>query len=132
MTARADYGIREGFYLDANTKIETTAKDLGLDLGTVKTIRVIVLDANVTQAVGGTDAKIEFKDADEANEVFYTITSADLANTDENGVYLDHVRGALWEGRRNVFYSYEGGEGGEPSGAITGFSIYLDAVENVG
>lgn len=131
MGARADYALREGFFLDANTKLETTAKDVGLDLGTIKTIRVVVLDATVVQGVGGTDAKIEFKDADESNEVFYTITATDLAGVDQNGVYLDHVRGKLWEGRRNVFYAYEAGEGGEPSASITGFSVYLDAVENV-
>lgn len=134
MGARADYSRREGFFLDNNTKLETTAKDLGLDLGTIKTIRVIVLDAVVTQAAGGgTNAKIEFKDADDGNAVFFTITSADLANLDENGVYLDHVRGALWEGRRNVFYTYTVGTAasGQTAGAITGFSVYLDAVENV-
>lgn len=131
MGARADYPIREGFQLDANTKIETTAKDVGLDLGTVKTIRVVVLDATVTQAAGGgTAAKIELKDADNSDAVFFTITSADLANVDANGVYIDHVRGALWEGIRNVKYTYTAGTaGGGTAGAISGFSVYLDAVE---
>lgn len=131
MGARADYPIREGFQLDANTKIETTAKDVGLDLGTVKTIRVVVLDATVTQAAGGgTAAKIELKDADDSDAVFFTITSADLANLDANGVYIDHVRGALWEGIRNVKYTYTAGTaGGGTAGAISGFSVYLDAVE---
>jgi hypothetical protein len=134
MGARADYGRREGFFLDANTKLTTSAKDVGLDLGSIKTVRVIVLDATVVQAVGaGTDATIQFKDADDSNAVFYSITSADLANVDENGVYLEHVRGALWEGRRNVFYTYVAGTAnGGTAGAITGFSVYLDAVENVG
>jgi hypothetical protein len=133
MGARATYANREGFFLDNNTKLATSAKDVGVDLGTIKTIRVIVLDATVTQAAGaGTAAKIEFKDADASNAVFFTITSADLANADENGVYLDHVRGALWAGRRNVFYTYTAGTaGGGTAGAITGFSVYLDAVENV-
>lgn len=133
MGARADYGRREGFFLDANTKLTTSAKDVGFDLGSVKTIRVIVLDATVVQAAGaGTAATIQFKDADAGNAVFYTITSADLANVDDNGVYLEHVRGALWEGRRNVFYTYVAGTaGGGTAGAITGFSVYLDAVENV-
>lgn len=134
MGARADYGLREGFYLDANTKLETTAKDLGLDLGTIKTIRIVVLGATVTQAAGGgTAAKIEFKDADNADAVFFTITSADLANLDDNGVYLDHVRGKLWEGIRNVKYTYTVGTAGsgQTAGAITGFSVYLDSVENV-
>lgn len=134
MTARADYANREGFYLDANTKLETTAKDLGVDLGNIKTIRVIVLDASVTQAAGGgTDATIELKDAGNGDEVFYTITSADLANADENGVYLQHLRGALFEGIREVKYTYTAGTaGGGTAGAISGFSVYLDAVENVG
>lgn len=132
MGARADYGRREGFFLDANTKLETTAKDLGTDLGRIKTIRVVVLDATVVQGSAGTDAEIQFKDADDGNAVFFKITASELDNLDENGAYIDHVRGALWEGRRNVFYTYVGGEGGEPSASITGFSVYLDAVENVG
>ena len=134
MGARATYSRREGFFLDANTKVETSAKDLGLDLGTIKTIRFIVLDATVVQKAGnGTDAKIELKDADDSDAVFYTITSADLANVDENGVYLAHVRGALFEGIRNVKYTYTAGTAGTgTAGAITGFSVYIDSVENVG
>jgi hypothetical protein len=131
MTARADYPIREAFYLDNNTKLGTDAKDVGLDLGTIKTVRVIVLDATVVQAVGaGTDAKIELKDADDSDKVFFTITSKDLANVDANGVYLDHVRGKLWAGIRNVKATYTAGvAGGDTAGAITGFSVYLDSVE---
>ena len=131
MGARATYPIREAFNLDANTKVETTAKDMGLDLGTIKTIRVIVLDATVVQAAGaGTAAKIELKDADAADAVFYTITSADLAETDANGVYIAHVRGALWEGRQNIKYTYTAGTAnGGTAGSITGFSVYLDSVE---
>lgn len=131
MTARATYPIREAFSLDANTKIETTAKDLGLDLGTIKTIRLIVLDATVVQKAGaGTDATIQLKDADNSDAVFYTITSSDLANVDDNGVYIAHIRGALWEGIRNVKYTYTAGTaGGGTAGAITGFSVYVDAVE---
>jgi len=133
MGARATYPIREGFYLDANTKIETTAKDLGVDLGNIKTIRFIVLDATVVQKAGaGTDAKIDLKDASNGDAVFYTITSSDLANVDSNGVYLAHVRGALFEGIRNVKYTYTAGTaGGGTAGAISGFSVYIDAVENV-
>lgn len=131
MGARATYPLREAFLLDNNTKIETTAKDVGLDLGTVKTIRVVVLDATVVQAAGGgTDAKIELKDADNSDAVFFTITSADLANVDANGVYIDHVRGALWEGRQNIKYAYTAGTASTgTAGAITGFSVYLDSVE---
>lgn len=131
MGARATYPLREGFQLDKNTKIETTTKDMGLDLGTIKTIRVIVLDATVTQAAGaGTAARIDLRDADNANAVFYTITSADLADVDANGVYIAHVRGKLWEGIRNVNYAYTAGvAGGGTAGAITGFSVYLDSVE---
>jgi len=131
MGARATYPIREAFSLDENTKVTTVAKDMGLDLGTIKTIRVVVLDATVVQAAGaGTDATIEFQDADAADEVFYTITSSDLADLDANGVYIDHVRGALWEGRRNIKMAYTAGvAGGGTAGAISGFSVYLDAVE---
>jgi hypothetical protein len=131
MGARATYPIREAFLLDENTKVTTAAKDMGLDLGTVKTIRVVVLDATVVQAAGGgTDATIEFQDADDSDAVFYTITSSDLANVDANGVYIDHVRGALWEGRQNIKYAYTAGvAGGGTAGAISGFSVYLDAVE---
>lgn len=135
MGARATSSIREGFFLDANTKIETTTKNLGVDLGNIKTVRIIVLDATVTQAAGaGTVAKIELKDTSNSDKVFYTITSADLAsaNLDDNGVYLAHVRGALFEGIRNVKYTYTAGTaGGGTAGAITGFSVYIDAVENV-
>lgn len=133
MGARATSSIREGFFLDANTKIETTTKNLGVDLGNIKTVRIIVLDATVTQAAGaGTVAKIELKNTSDSDKVFYTITSADLANLDDNGVYLAHVRGALFEGIRNVKYTYTAGTaGGGTAGAITGFSVYIDAVENV-
>lgn len=133
MGARATYPIREGFFLDANTKIETTTKNLGVDLGNIKTVRIIILDATVVQAAGaGTVAKIELKNTSDSDKVFYTITSADLANVDDNGVYLAHVRGALFEGIRNVKYTYTAGTaGGGTAGTITGFSVYIDAVENV-
>jgi len=127
MGARATYPIREGFFLDANTKIETSAKDLGIDLGNIKTVRFIVLDATVS-GNDGTPATIELQDVD-AEETFYTITSDDLLNgTDSNGVYLAHVRGALFEGVRNVQYTYTAGD---DNYVITGFSVYVDAVENV-
>jgi hypothetical protein len=136
MTARATYPIREAFFLDKNTKIESgsgNAKDVGLDLGTVKTIRVVVLGADVTAPGGsGTDAKIEFKDADDSDAVFYTVTGAELtAGSDANGVYLDHVRGKLWEGRRNIYYTLTSGGGSAPNlnGIIANFSVYLDSVE---
>jgi hypothetical protein len=131
MGARSTYPIREAFHLDENTRITTTAKDLGVDLGNIKTIRLIVLDATVVQAAGGgTNATIQLQDADNSDAVFHTITSADLANVDANGVYLEHVRGALWEGIRNVKYVYTAGTaGGGTAGAISGFSVYVDAVE---
>lgn len=134
MGARSTYPLREGFQLDNNTKIEATAKDVGLDLGNIRTIRVIVLDATVVAPTGnGTHGKIEFQDADDSNAVFYTLTGAELAaGLDANGVFLDHVRGKLWEGRRNIKYVYTAGSAGTgTAGSITGFSIYLDAVENV-
>lgn len=125
---------REGFDLDANMKVTTTAADVGLDLGTIRTIRVLVLDATVVQAAGaGTDAKIELKDADDSDAVFYTITSSDLADLDENGVYIAHVRGSLFSGISNIKYTYTAGvAGGGTAGAISGFSVFLDAVEGPG
>lgn len=131
MGARSTYPTREAFYLDENAKIGTVAKDVGFDLGTVKTIRLVVLDATVVQAAGGgTDATIELQDADNADATFFTITSADLANLDDNGVYIDHIRGSLFEDIRNIKYTYTAGSaGGGTAGAISGFSIYLDSVE---
>ena len=135
MGARATYSHREGFFLDANTKLEASDKDLGLDLGSIRTVRVIVLDATVTAPTGnGTHGKIELRDADDSDAVFYTIGGAELAaNADDNGVYLAYIRGALLEGIRNVNYAYTAGSAGTgTAGTITGFSIYLDSVENVG
>jgi len=130
MTARSTYPIREGFHLDANSQITTQAKDLGYDLGTVGTIRLIVLDATVVAPTGnGTGASIQLQDADDSNAVFFTITQADLANADANGVYIDHLRGAKFDGIRNVRMAYVAGSAGTgTAGAITGFSVYLDRV----
>jgi hypothetical protein len=123
MTARSTYPIREGFFLDANTKIETSVKDLGIDLKNVKTIRIIVVDANVNY--DGDLAYIRLYDDDEG--LFYTITSDDLRNnSDANGVYIAHVRGALIERARNVYYQLDNNQT-----TINNFSIYIDAVENV-
>jgi len=133
MGARATYYNREGFFLDKNTKIETTYKTLGCDLSHTKTIRLIVLDATVVQAAGnGTNATIVLQYGG-SNTPFYTITSADLANVDENGVYIAHVRGGLLpDNVRSVRYVYTAGTAGSgTAGAITGFSVYVDAVENV-
>jgi hypothetical protein len=131
MTARSTYPIREGFFLDANAKIETTTKDVGFDLGNSTTLRIIVKGATVVQAAGaGTAATIQLKDTSNADTVFYTITSADLAYVDSDGVYIAHVRGARFKGISNVKYTYTAGTaGGGTAGAITGFSVYLDAVD---
>jgi len=125
---------REKFDLDANMKITTTAADVGMDLGTANTIRVIVLDATVVQKAGdGTNATIQLKDAGNSDAVFYTITSADMAEVDTNGVYIAHVRGTLFSGISNVKYTYTAGtKSTGTAGAITGFSVFLDAVDNVG
>lgn len=130
MGARATYPIREAFHLDDNTKIETTAKDVGLDLGTVKTIRVVVLGSTVVAPTGnGTHARIEIRDAD--NNVYLTIGGAALgANEDANGVYIEHVRGALWEGLREVKYTIVAGSAGTgTAGTIAIDSLYIDTVE---
>lgn len=135
MGARATYSRREGFQLDANTKLETSNKTLGVDLGNIRTVRIIVLDATVTAPTGnGTHGKIELRNAGNSNAVFYTIGGAELAaNADENGVYIAHVRGALLEGISNVNYLYTAGSAGTgTAGTITGFAVYLDAVENIG
>jgi hypothetical protein len=134
MGARATYYEREGFSLDKNTKIETTYKSLGVDLDNIKTIRLIVLDATVVQAAGaGTNATIVLQYG-VGNTPFYTITSADLASVDENGVYIAHLRGSLLPGGVNsVRYVYTAGTaGGGTAGAISAFSVYIDAVDNVG
>lgn len=124
MGARATYPIREGFFLDANTKIETFTKDLGVNLGNIKTVRIIVLDANVSY--DGDLAYIRLYDND-SEEVIYTITSDDLRlRSDANGVYITHVRGALLGNARNVYYGLDNNDT-----TISNFSIYIDAVENV-
>ena len=133
MGARATYYSREGFAPDKNCQLAATAKDLGVDLSTIKTIRVVVVDATVVQAVGaGTAATLVLQYGD-SNTPFYTITSADLANVDENGVYLAHLRGALLpSGVRSVRVIYTAGTaGGGTAGTITGYTVYIDAVENV-
>lgn len=131
MTARSDYPIREGFHLDANSEVTTTAKDLGYDLGTTGTFRIVVLGATVTAPVGdGGDATIQLQDVDDSNAVFYTVTSADLASkADANGVFIDHLRGALYDGIRNVKYAYTAGANNTGTGAaIAGQKVYIDRV----
>ena len=133
MGARATFYAREGFALDENCKLTATAKDIGVDLSTVKTIRVVIVDATVVQAAGAGTAATLVLQYGGSNTPFYTITSADLANIDENGVYLAHLRGALLpSGVRSVRVIYTAGTaGGGTAGAITGHTVYLDAVENV-
>ena len=130
MGARSTFPIREEFHLDKQSQIETVAKDLGYDLGSAGTLRLIVLGATVVQAAGaGTDATIELQDADNADAPFFTITSSDLAKADANGVYIDHLRGALFDGIRNVKMAYAAGvAGGGTAGEITDFQVYLDRV----
>ena len=133
MGARATYYEREGFSLDNNSLLSATAKDVGFDLSKVKTLRIIVLDATVTQAAGaGTNATLVLQYGS-GNTPFYTITSADLANVDENGVYIAHLRGSLLPAdTRSIRVIYTAGTaGGGTAGAIAGQSVYLDAVENV-
>ena len=123
MGARSTYPIREGFFLDANSKIETSVKDLGIDFANVKTLRIIVVGADVDY--DGDLAYIRLYDDNEG--LFYTITSDDLRNnSDDNGVYIAHLRGALIDSARYVYYQYTPGDT-----TISDFSVYIDAVENV-
>jgi hypothetical protein len=123
MTARSTYPIREGFFFDANTKIETSVKDLGVELKNVKTIRIIVVGAEVNY--DGDLAYIRLYD--DNSGLFYTITSDDLRqNSDANGVYIAHLRGALLDQGRYVYYQLDNNDT-----TIDSFSIYIDAVENV-
>lgn len=131
MAARSDFPIREGFALDANSEVTTTAKDLGYDLGATGTFRIVVLGATVTPPVGDGDAAtIQLQDADDSNAVFYTVTSADLASkADANGVFIDHLRGALYDGIRNVRYVYAAGANNTGTGAaVAGQKVYIDRV----
>ena len=133
MGARASYYEREGFYLDKNAELSATAKDVGFDLSKTKTLRIIVLGATVVQAAGGgTDATLVLQYGG-SNTPFYTITSSDLADVDENGVYIAHLRGSLLPADTSsirVIYT-AGSAGGGTAGEISGQTVYLDSVENV-
>ena len=88
---------REGFNLDEECKITTSATPAKTTLKDAKTIRVIVIglsggDATVT--LGG--EAIVLKEA----------------NADPNGVVIGHVRGALCDGNNNVIYALSAGSVG--------------------
>lgn len=134
MTARATSSFREGFFLDALAEVPISTSDpvdLGCDLGNSHTVRVVVVGATVVQAAGaGTDATITLRDTENSDAVFLTITSSDLANVDDNGVYIAHLRGSLLQGIRVIDYAYAAGTAnGGTAGAISGFKIYIDSVE---
>ena len=85
---------REGFNLDAQCEITTSAVAAATTLAHAKTIRVIVLgltggDATVT--LGGEAVVIA------------------AADVDQNGVGIAHVRGALCSANNNVIYSLSAG-----------------------
>lgn len=88
---------REGFNLDAECEITTSAVAAATTLKHAKTIRVIAVgltggDATVT--LGGE-----------------AITLAE-ADADPNGVVIGHVRGALCDANNNVIYSLSAGSVG--------------------
>lgn len=88
---------REGFNLDAECEITTSAVAAATTLAHAKTIRVIVLgltggDATVT--LGGEAVVIA------------------AADVDQNGVGIAHVRGALCTADNNVIYSLSAGSVG--------------------
>jgi hypothetical protein len=85
---------REGFNLDAQCEITTSAVAAATTLANAKTIRVIVI------GLAGGDATVTL--GGEA----VTIAAADV---DQNGVGIAHVRGALCTADNNVIYSLSAG-----------------------
>ena len=88
---------REGFNLDAQCEITTSAVAAAVTLTHAKTIRVIAVgltggDATVT--LGGEAIVLAEADAD------------------PNGVVIGHVRGALCSANNNVIYSLSAGSVG--------------------
>lgn len=106
---------REKFDLDAALAVTATPAAAAIDLKSIRTIRVVVLDAagidnagtnKITVNVGG--QSVVFKAAD----------------LDANGVGLAHIRGSLCDANNNVDYDL--------GGTATVGGVYIDAVDNVG
>lgn len=81
---------REGFNLDAECEITTSATAAATTLAHAKTIRVIglaVTGSDLTVTLGGQTVVL------------------DSADADANGVVIAHIRGALCDANNNVSYS---------------------------
>jgi hypothetical protein len=100
MAARSS-GIfpREGFNLDAECEITSSAVAAKVTLADAKTIRVVVVGAGSIDDAG-------------TNKITVTLGGQDLvfnaADLDRNGVGIAHVRGALCDADNNVQYALGG------------------------
>lgn len=100
MAARSS-GIfpREGFNLDEELKITSSALAAKATLADAKTIRVVVLGATGIDDAG-------------TNKITVTLGGQDIvfnaADLDQNGVGIAHVRGALCDADNNVQYTLGG------------------------
>ena len=88
---------REGFNLDAECEITSSAAPAKTTLANAKTIRVIglgVTGSDLTVTLGGATVVL------------------DSADADPNGVVIAHVRGALAAGSNSVSYTTTGSVSG--------------------
>jgi hypothetical protein len=106
---------REKFDLDAAMAVTATPTAAGLDLKTIKTIRVVVIGAGGIDN-GGTN-KITVNVGGES--VVFNANDLDV-----NGVGIAHIRGSLCDANNNVDYDL--------GGTATLVACYIDAVDNVG
>lgn len=106
---------REKFDLDANFALTTSAVTQGVTLANIKTIRVIVLGAASIDNAGTNKVTV-----DVGNQT----VDFNLADLDENGTGIAHLRGALCDGDNQAFYTL--------GGTATVSGVFLDMVDNVG
>ena len=106
---------REKFDLDAAMAVTATPAAAAIDLKSIRTIRVIVLDA------GGIDNAGTNKITVNVGGKAVVFNAADL---DINGVGIAHIRGTLCDANNNVDYDL--------GGTATVGAVYIDAVDNVG
>ncbi len=103
---------REGFNLDAECAITTSAVAASTTLAHAKTIRVIVLGAASIDDAG-------------TNKITVTlggqVIEVNAADLDANGVGIAHVRGALCDADNNVQYALGG------TGTVTG--VFYELVD---
>lgn len=124
MGARATYPIREGFFLDTNTAVTGPYSggpepDAPINLGRIRTIRIIVLGA--TDVAGSDTVTVYLKRKSDGNGEIVTFYAEDF---DDNGVGIAHVRGGKLENEDGytAYYEVDG---------CTVDGVYLDAVENI-